>query len=354
MADTGFKFSRLGGGGGDDQGGEGKGSQEAFAGNVESRPPGDSSTNPMMTMVLGNGQGARGSVKAVRRTTLLMMALVGVICLLAVVLSGLALSRVMSIEIPEKTWTFALGQSNLVLHYIDGQTLQMDGFDVEMVQAVCHVAGKKCEIVTDQRTNCWTSQKGHPATGGEGLNGGWYDACAGWSQTPERRRAFAFTEPYTKPFPSAFFTLNASKSSFDTSDMQGKKIGFLDGYASDEHCLNRQDNIQGLPLKTEQIFHYLTPADAEAGLKSSEVHAIYTTKYVSMPKASPVKARSFNCSTRGLSVMTRKDSRLEDWWNPAWEQIFHSTYYHVLCQTLVIRHGRFPGLNVEDICLQFT
>lgn len=102
MADTGFKFSRLGGGGGDDQGGEGKGSQEAFAGNIESRPPGDSSTNPMMTMVLGNGQGARGSVKAVRRTTLLMMALVGVICLLAVVLSGLALSRVMSIEIPGK------------------------------------------------------------------------------------------------------------------------------------------------------------------------------------------------------------------------------------------------------------
>nr|XP_054750235.1 ABC transporter arginine-binding protein 1-like [Lytechinus pictus] len=342
MTEPGFKFSRLG------AGGEENGSQEA-----ELVPPADSSSNAMTTMMLGDGSGAMGSAKAVRRTTLLLMALVGVICLLSVVLSGLALSRVMSLEPEEKIWTFALGETHLNMHYIDGQTLEMDGFDVEIITSICNTAGKRCRIVTDDYTNCWKSQKGSPARGGDGLYGGWYDGCAGWSQTPERERAFSFTKPYTKAFQSVFYRLTDSSGSFDPSNLEGKKIGFLDGYSNDEHCLNKQQRVQGLPLQKEQIFHYLTASDAEAAMKNNEIDAIYSSKTISYPSSSMVEGRSFNCSSRGYSVMTRKDSHLRDWWNPAWEKIYSSTTYHLMCNTLELRHGKFPGLNSKDICLPY-
>ncbi|XP_071499383.1 uncharacterized protein [Diadema antillarum] len=349
--DTSFKFSRLDGGG--DHGGDHGGSREAFANDPEIQ-----TTDIVVTSGDGRVRGNVGERGAdrVRQTTLLLMALVGVICLLSIVVSALALSRVMSLAPEEKVWTFAVGSTYLNFHYIDDVwDDEVSGFDVDMVRTICSVANKKCRIVMDVDSNCWLSQKGEEARGGNGLMGGWYDACVGWAQTHERRRIFAFTEPYTKPIPSVFFVNTAQKNSFDPQDMAGKRIGFLEGYADDEHCLNRQSSadIQNLPLKMAQISHFSSLDDAAAALKNNTVDAIYTTQYtvISDGVVEAANSGSYNCSTRGRSVMTRKDSGLEEWWNEAWTHTWETKYYNLMCQSLQIRHGGVDGLSPDKVCL---
>ena len=46
------------------------------------------------------------------------------------------------------------------------------------------------------------------------------------------------------------------------------------------------------------------------------------------------------CTKAGLSVMTRKDNRLIDWWDPAFEQLKSSAQWPEICKDLTEEHGK--------------
>ncbi len=64
-----------------------------------------------------------------------------------------------------------------------------------------------------------------------GLYNEWYDGCYGWLATPERLQTFAVGEPYLKIAKNYFFLKKGSDaSSFDSTDISGKKIGTVTFY----------------------------------------------------------------------------------------------------------------------------
>ena len=60
----------------------------------------------------------------------------------------------------------------------------------------------------------------------------------GWVGTFDRHRTFAFTDPYGNAETETLFVKKGS--SVNWRDLTGLKVGILDGYSSDEHCLARQ------------------------------------------------------------------------------------------------------------------
>ena len=46
------------------------------------------------------------------------------------------------------------------------------------------------------------------------------------------------------------------------------------------------------------------------------------------------------CALGGNSLMTRKDSQLSEWWNPAFEELLAGDGYGEICDNLTGEHGK--------------
>ncbi|XP_023933610.1 uncharacterized protein LOC112042739, partial [Lingula anatina] len=132
-----------------------------------------------------------------------------------------------------------------------------------------------------------------PSHGGQGLMGRWYDACTGWFPTIGRIQVFSFSSPFLKPPTSYFFTKTGNAASFPSRNVANKKIGFIDGWASDEKCLAKWIDVTGQDNMT--IVH----------IEAAFVSALDMADYVS--EVEQVPGAGFSCMLSGIGMMTRKD-----------------------------------------------
>ncbi|XP_072018576.1 uncharacterized protein [Amphiura filiformis] len=249
-----------------------------------------------------------------------------------------------------RIWTFAIGDGQYREAYIDATSGELKGFLVDFVHAVCNTANKNCRIMGDLWTRCWDTYPGEPARGGVGLTGRWYDACVGWVGTYDRHRTFQFTDPYGKAETETFFVKKGVGATFNWRDLTGKKVGILDGYSSDEHCLVRQTGIASAPLDASQIRHFLSPSDLVAAVNSDTVDVAFALNNVISADQLDQIETEIKCYNSGPGLMLRVDSDLTTWWNKAQENLMASSEYNRVCQDLTEEHGHQPGRDPSEFC----
>ncbi|XP_072036324.1 uncharacterized protein [Amphiura filiformis] len=254
----------------------------------------------------------------------------------------------------DKVWLLQGGGVGINQFYISEETGQLEGFFTDFVNAVCRIANKNCKVVVSSFTNCWNSEAGETSQGGFGLMAGWFDACTGFRVTPERQRTFAFSDQFTKSPPQAFATLPGNPKNFDWQDITGKTIAFFDGSNGDEHCLAKAEGIVGAVLPAENIRHCL-PDQCFDLLKDETVDAIFADA-IAFQGRTDVEEVTDNlqaCPVGGSAMMTRYDSKLIDWWNPAQAKLLASKEYHEICNDVKVGHGHQPGFDPEDFCINY-
>ncbi|XP_072043364.1 arginine-binding periplasmic protein-like [Amphiura filiformis] len=253
----------------------------------------------------------------------------------------------------DKVWLIHTAYSRSNVIYINEETGQVAGFIPDIVNAGCRIANKNCAFVFDLWSNCWDSQLGQEPRGGLGLMSGWFDACT-MRIKPERQRTFAFGDPYTKPPYQAFAVLKGNPGNFNWRDITGKKIGFIDGTSGSEQCLaNAADEVVGAVVPTENVVHCSHVDDCFAKLADGTIDAMFSDANWIRGK-DPVDEVTNNfqaCQVDGFNMMTRKDSKLHEWWAPALEKLMASKEYHEICDDVRITHGHRPGYDPIDFCI---
>ncbi|XP_072019636.1 uncharacterized protein [Amphiura filiformis] len=244
----------------------------------------------------------------------------------------------------DRIWNIAIGhgQSNYI--YIDPISGQLKGFLVDMVNAVCRMGNKNCNLVYDVWQHCWDSEKGQVPRGGVGLMSGWYDACAGWIKSHTRARTFKFSKSLEKPVDYNFVIKTGNPRGFKPTDVTNMTFGFIDGLVNDEFCLARQTSIKGSTLSVSQIQHYpLFDAMLNAVL-SGEVGNIDLPPGLQILE-DPVMDCSLDAS--GGAIMMRMDNPLLEWWDPLLERLMQTSEYWEICQDVKDEHGivYFVGHN---------
>lgn len=253
-----------------------------------------------------------------------------------------------------KIWQLSFEHTGSNYGYIDDATGEVRGFQIDLATTVCQIAGKNCQMVYDSPTRCWESQKGARPQGGDGLMGAYYDGCVGWVQSYDRPRTFKFTNAYSYPILTVFM-IKVGTTGFNWKDLTGKTIGFIDGWAYDEHCIAREkDNIVGWDLELDQIMRYPGREELLEGLISGEVDAIFDNKAGWIAGESTIEIVSddiTSCARDGLSVMMRKDNQLDVWWNDAFGKLRQTSQWRTICNDLLDEHGHRGGPQPEDFCV---
>jgi len=199
------------------------------------------------------------------------------------------------------------------------------GFNVDLMYAVCEKAGIDCRVVVDLYKNCWTSTGSTPH-GGEGLHGRWYDACIGYLHTVARDNVYGFGEPWTPVHEAQFFVDNADAASYDAADaLNGKTVAFQLGWYNDAACVARNGyQLDGV----KEIKAFATNKELYDNTMSGAVDVAFVERD-SFLKAKDFDAAGgkfvgkpiFNCAVGGQTVMTRKDSTLQDHWNRGFDKM---------------------------------
>ncbi|XP_072043916.1 uncharacterized protein [Amphiura filiformis] len=257
----------------------------------------------------------------------------------------------------DKIWQLSVFEPGNNYGYIDDASGELRGFHVDFVTAICQIAGKSCQLVYDSPQRCWESQPGARPQGGKGLMGQYYDGCVGWLQSYERPRTFKFTTAYSHPLKTVFIVKKGNPGGFTWTDITGKTIGFVDGFAFDEHCLAREkDQITGWDLSVDQIVRFQGRQQLFDGLLNDEVDAIFDNAagwVAKDPAVDVVSNDILSCARDGLSVMMRKDNQLDTWWNPAFETLKNTKQWRSICNDIIDEHGHKGGPQPADFCIDY-
>lgn len=255
----------------------------------------------------------------------------------------------------DKIWMLQIGHFGSNTQYLDEASGTIRGYDVDVVNSVCQLAGKNCALVWDLYENCWDSQAGQRARGGDGLMGDWYDACIGWYHTLDRARTYSFSSPIEKGLKPVFFVRRGT-SSFSFPNFGGLKIGFLDGWWIDEHCLNRY-SVNGLDITdVNQVIHYQTEELAITAINAGEVDVLFMPNVAFLVQHPDLRLAheppTDMCASGGPGVMTRKNQfELLTWFNAAFERLVSTSQYQDICDNLSEDHGGQPGPSAEEVCV---
>ncbi|XP_072032732.1 uncharacterized protein [Amphiura filiformis] len=249
-----------------------------------------------------------------------------------------------------RIWLITLGEFDHKFEYLDDETEQVRGFNVDIITGVCRLARKRCRLVYDDYGNCFINGRV-----GTGLMNRYYDACTGWAVTYERLQTAAFTNAYAQASGSYFVTSPGRSAGFDPSDLTNTKIGFLIGWDADEICANRLTNTQGLPLREDQVMYYVDASALSDALSSGEVDAGFIVEDTFDPNTMEIASEETSACLAGqVSMMTTPTSRgLEfiQWWNYGLDKLTSSTEYNNICDRLQTVHGHKAGGDKYDICL---
>ncbi|XP_072042564.1 uncharacterized protein [Amphiura filiformis] len=253
----------------------------------------------------------------------------------------------------DKVWLIHTGHSGTNSEYINEETGRVEGFNPDIMNAVCRIANKNCALVFDVYTNCWDNQAGESARGGFGLMAGWFDACGAWRVKPDRQRTFAFSDTFSRAPFHAFMTLTGNPEGFNWRDITGKTIGFIDGFSADEHCLAKADAVTGAVLPAENIVHCVDFEECYDRLVANTIDAAFmSVSKIRGQSSVEIASEEFNaCQVQGFGMMARFDNKLIEWWNPAQEKLLASKEYHEICKDVKIAHGHMPGYEPADFCI---
>ncbi|PIK62098.1 hypothetical protein BSL78_00981 [Apostichopus japonicus] len=281
----------------------------------------------------------------------LVFAICAIVSLLALLLSSVAIGRssaskftvnpgTLKQEDDDYVWTFAAGHSWHGFEYRDESTGELRGFTVDLINAVCQEANKKCEIIRDLYINCWDAKAGGPAHGGTGLMGGWYDGCSAWSQTRQRLNTFKFSKPYVQQLAEkiTFYTADAD-SDLDWRDLTNRTVAFLDGWPASEDCILLYDEINGFDKSNAR--HYPSIEEFIVGIQQKEVDCGFAALSEKLQKELhhlTTDELDFKCTLSAPSIMMRKDSQLDTWWNEAFDRIRANGKYSEVCRDLYEVH----------------
>ncbi|XP_038069048.1 uncharacterized protein LOC119738282 [Patiria miniata] len=242
---------------------------------------------------------------------------------------------------PNKIWVFAIGHDGTNLEYIDDLTGTVRGFHVDIIEAVCNFGNKNCRLMWDVYENCYTQMPNQRPRVGVGLVSRWYDACTGWFATYERIASVSFSKPFRQPLSAVFFVKRGNPQAFSSTDLTGKKIAFIDGHASNIFCVRRA-GITGVD-RTAMIVHYSTREEIIAGVNGGEVDAVFANDQIfnlrtdlDVAAGNPITT----CMQAGAGMMVRKDSRLPNWWDPAFDQLKQTSQYRQICDEITTNHDQ--------------
>ncbi|KAJ8049485.1 hypothetical protein HOLleu_02252 [Holothuria leucospilota] len=250
----------------------------------------------------------------------------------------------------DKTWIFSVSLHGANVAYVDNRTGAIRGYNVDVINAVCKTAGKRCDVIWDIDANCWDSIQGKSARGGVGLLGGWYDGCAGWISTKARNRTFSFTKPYFKgPYETLWQEKSNATFGRASKDISGARVGFVDGWHTDEFCL--QELVEGFDTETSEYKHYGTIQELVEAVLQDKIDLAFCSDHPYLKQYLEPVLTSRNCAIEGPAVMHRKDSKLSNWWNPSLEKVLQSEEYQNICEDLKKAHGHMPGRDSSHVCL---
>ncbi|XP_072050821.1 uncharacterized protein [Amphiura filiformis] len=176
---------------------------------------------------------------------------------------------------------------------------------------------------------------------------------AGYHSNTERRRTFAFADQYTSPPHQTFVTLPGNPKKFDWRNITGKTIAFYNGAYFNEECLAKAEGIIGAVVPPENIRRINGFAQGLEWLKDETVDAIFTDVVLSKHRTEVEEVADHlqACPVDGKAMMTRYDSKLIDWWNPAQAKLIASKEYIEICNDIKVTHGHQPGYDPEDFCI---
>ncbi|XP_002732193.1 uncharacterized protein LOC100367560 [Saccoglossus kowalevskii] len=238
----------------------------------------------------------------------------------------------------ERVYSFAasLGCDDCVHEYTDDEN-NMKGFSLDVVKAVCEEAGKKCITMYDAHSNCYTHVQGEHSRAGVGLMNKYYDGCLTWLRTAERLHSVKFTEPYAQAKTTSHLYVKKG-GEFPASEAVGKKIGFLDGWVSDENCLlqMKPEDVE-LPdrMRPENAVYLKNRKELFEQLESDKLDAVFLLDI----SAAEALKRGFVqmgegtvCGMGGtIHIMSRKDSTMPQWFDSTLKSMKESGKYYALC-----------------------
>ncbi|XP_072019119.1 uncharacterized protein [Amphiura filiformis] len=235
--------------------------------------------------------------------------------------------------------------------YADSVTNQLAGYQVDVVNEVCRIAGKNCSISQGDFLDCWSNNLPQRA-----LMGKWIDACMSFAHSSIRARSAGFTSEISPPPVPVLFTRPGNPGGINADDLSGNNVGFLEAWWADSACFYAVADLQ---LEANQIMIY--PEDVGLAsiinaLDAGEIDAIFVSddlEGVATDNGLEVLRRFDSCLLGGESIMVRKDSLLPSWWDPAFEMLLGSAEYDQICANLddEMVHGSVPGKPGSEICL---
>ncbi|XP_046576022.1 uncharacterized protein LOC124284026 [Haliotis rubra] len=231
---------------------------------------------------------------------------------------------------PNKVWLFAVDGRKRPYNFLDDMG-QLTGFDVDLVTAVCAVAGRKCSMVLAEFTECTFTNRNinYP---GRGLMAGWFDACPGYAITIDRESGFDFTSAYLSTV-STFTVAPQNPEGFDpqADDYSNFTLTHLTGAPTNAQCLNR------LKKKFDRIIIAANLPDAKGLLLNNTAQALFSprTNITGLDTLPNI----FSCDEGGAGVMVKKGSELPSWWNPAFQSLYLSGGYTSLCSNAQTKYN---------------
>lgn len=181
--------------------------------------------------------------------------------------------------------------------------------------------------------------------GGEGLMGMYYDACVGWYHTQERQNTMSFTQGWGKLENSGLMrkTTTAALSSSTERDLNGARVGVMDGWASNKGCMSRAE------YTNFEIVKFDHTEDLLAAAVSGDVTYIFALENGVAGASAEltwegVGHNTHQCFLGGLSVMTRHDSLLSEVWDRGMDRILTNGVYNDLCSKWA---GKIDEVNAE-------
>jgi ABC-type amino acid transport substrate-binding protein len=210
------------------------------------------------------------------------------------------------------------------------------GFDVDLVNAVCKVAGKTCYMVLAEFTECIFTDRDIDYSG-RGLWADWFDGCTSYAITSDRLNEFDFTLPYLET--TASFTVapgNPTNFTPEVSDYSSFKLLRLTGAPTNKECLKR------LHKKFDQVLVAQDLPEAKALLLNGTADVLFSPRNVI--DGLEVLPERVHCDVSGAGIMLKKGSSVPSWWDPAFQKYYLSGEYSMLCAAASFKYGRIHCL----------
>ncbi|KAH9499914.1 hypothetical protein Btru_076906 [Bulinus truncatus] len=244
-----------------------------------------------------------------------------------------------------EVYLFAADGKRRPYSYINEEGILV-GFEVDFVNEVCAVAGKKCYTILAEFTECIFTDRSLDYAG-RGLMAKWFQGCPGYAITIDRLNEFDFTLPYLNSS-ATFAVIPGNPSGFNPSvdDYSNFKIVHLTGAATNEPCLRRLKKKFGTVLIAQNL------PEAKAMLLNRTADVLFSPR--SMIDGLQVFPDTFRCDSDGrggmlgTGIMLKKGSTVPLWWNPAFFKFYSSGAYTKLCQEASVKYNASIGCLATD------